>query len=187
MSKTTEEALRAELRRVATPNTRMVLNDSDAFSYMVKMFNGTLAMASGKGIDIAMGSLDKSIATVDLTSQASNSNKILLTSRTIQLLLESAKLASLAGKTNPLGIMATVGATLATKTSIALSMAGSDNKQATCIAAFSDMAAGGLTLTAGIAFSATGLGSLAGVALVVSSVSQILIGGYNAHKACIRK
>ncbi len=185
MATTTEEALRSELRRVGTPSAKKVLADADAFSYMVRMFNGTLAMASGKPGDIAMAAIDKSMATIDLTSKSAGANKVLLTSRTIQLLLESAKLVSLAGKTNPVGIVATVGATVATKTSIALGMAGSDNKQAACIGAFADIAAGGLTLTAGVAFSATGVGSVAGVAMVVSSVSQIIIGGYNAHKACV--
>lgn len=172
---------------MGTPQTSAVLKDADMISFMVKMFSGTLAMVSGKPGDIALGAIDKSIATVDLTSQSVNSEKILMTSRSIQLLLETAKLASLAGKTNPVGIAATVGATLMTKVSIAMSLGGSDSKQDKCIAAFADIAAGGLTLTAGVAFSTTGVGTVAGVAMIVSSVSQILVGSYNAHNACIKK
>lgn len=185
---TTQGALNAGLQQANTPATKAVLHNADAFAFLLAMFNGTLGMVSGKPADVAMGLVGKGLATTDITAKSTGAKGVAITSATVQILLTTASLAALAGKIHPGAAIATIGAAVATKTSLALGMAGDDDKKAACIAAMADMVAAGGTLAAGVITTSTGVGAVTGVGplLIASSLASLILGGYKAHQACIK-
>ena len=63
MNLTTGDALTSGLQRADTENTRAVLQDIDAYNFMLSMFNNTVGMASGSKVDIAVGLANKALST----------------------------------------------------------------------------------------------------------------------------
>lgn len=184
----TKTVLGTSLQQVNTPAAKAVLDNPSAFAFLLAMFNGTLGMVSGKPADVVMGLASKGLATADITAKVSGAKGVALTSSAIQILLTTASLASLAGKVHPAAAIATVGAALATKTSLALGMAGDDDKRAACIAAVADIAAAGGTMAAGILTTSTGVGAVSGIGplMIASSLASLILSGYKAHQACLR-
>jgi hypothetical protein len=186
---TTDVVLAKGLSAANTENTRAVLSNPDAFAFLLNMFNGTLGMASGSKADIVLGFAGKSLATTDVVAKMGGAKGVQLTSSAIQIMLSNASLISLAGNAHPGAVIATVGATLATKTSLALGMAGGDDKKAACIAAAADLVAAGSTLTAGVITTSTGVGAVTGIGplLIASSIASVMLNSYKVHQACIKK
>lgn len=187
-SMSTQSVLQTGLKQANTPATKAVLNNADAFAFLLGMFNGTLGMISGKPADVAMGLVGKGLATTDITAKSTGAKGVAITSSAIQIVLSTASLVALAGKVHPGAAIATIGATVATKTSLALGMAGDDDKKAACIAAMADIVAAGGTLAAGVITTSTGVGAVAGVGplMIASSIASLILGGYKAHQACTK-
>lgn len=185
---TTEVVLKIGLQKADKPSTRAVLNNPELFASLLNMFNGTLSMASGNKADIVMGLATKGLSTADIVAKSSASKGVALTSTTVQILLTTASLASLAGKVHPGAAIATIGATVATKTSLALGLAGDDDKKAACIAAVADIAAASGTLAAGFITTGSGIGAVTGIGplMIASSIASLILGGIKAHQACIK-
>jgi len=177
---TLKEATDMALMQINTSNTRAVRDDTETYGYLLSMFNGTLSMASGKPSDIVIGMVNKGLATVSIASSVVNAKNIKLGTSVIQILVANANLVSLAGKASPAAVLITVGATFATKISLALGLAGESDKRAKCLAAMADIAAAGGTLALGAMTAPAGVGAL----LIASSLAQLVLGGYKASKAC---
>ena len=166
-----------------TPSMRAIRRDTDAYDFMLSMFNGSVAMMSGKGVDVALGSAGKVLATTDLLASSSGQQNLELGSKTVQMLLTSASLISLGAKANPWIAVSTIGAATATKMSIAFGLAN-DNQQAKCLAAITDLAAGGFSGVVGGLMISTGGGAVVGSLIVVSAIAQVILAGRKAHLAC---
>ncbi len=176
---TAEEILTAGLRTANTENTKAVLKNPDLFAFLLTNFNSTIKLASGKPADMVFGLANKTLATGKLVGKSSGSNNVLVGVTVAQILVTSASLISVAGK-GPTGAMVTIGAAFAKKTSLALGLAGSDDKKAKCLAAAADVAASILTTAAVAPAAVTGIG----IVILAGSVAQLLLSGYNAHQAC---
>ena len=173
MNLTTGDALTSGLQRADTENTRAVLQDIDAYNFMLSMFNNTVGMASGSKVDIAVGLANKALSTTDLVAKSSNANGVAIGSAATQIILSSLSLLSLGAKATPGQVLATAGTMLATKTSIALGMVGNDDKKAKCLAAFADIAALAAAPTGGLtAF------------MIAGGISQVILGGYKVSQSC---
>lgn len=79
--------------------------------------------------------------------------------------------------------MSTIGAASATKISLAFGLAD-DNQQAKCLAAMTDLAAGGFNTAVGVAMIWNGAGAVMGSMILVSSAAQIILAGRKVHLAC---
>lgn len=178
-----EEHVATAVEKADTPATRAILRDTHAYDFMLGMFSGSVAMMSGKGIDVAIGSAGKVLATTDIVSTASGNRNLEIGSKTAQMLLTSASLLSLGAKTNPLIAISTIGAASATKISIAFGLAN-DNQQAKCLAAMTDLAAGGFNAVVGAGMISTGAGAVMGSMILVSSAAQLILAGRKVHLAC---
>jgi hypothetical protein len=187
-SLTTDVVLEKGLRSANTKSTRAVLSNPDAFAFLLNMFNGTLGMVSGGKADIALGLAGKGLATTDLVAKVGGAKGVQITSSAVQIVLSTASLVSLAGKVHPGAAVATITATVATKTSLALGLAGDDDKKAACIAAAADLVAAGATLTAGVVTTSTGVGAVTGLGplLIASSLASLVLNGYKVHQACLK-
>lgn len=179
-SASSEEILAAGLRAANTENAKAVLKNPDLFAFLLSNFNNTIKLASGKPADIVIGLTNKSLATGKLVGKSSGSNNVLVGVTAAQILITSAGLISVAGK-GPTGAMVAIGAAFAKKTSLALGLAGSDDKKAKCLAAAADVAASLLTTAAVAPAAVTGIG----VVILAGSVAQLMLSAYNAHQACI--
>lgn len=177
-----QEILAAGLQSANTPNTRAVLKNPDLFAFLLANFNNTIKLASGKPADMVIGIANKTLATGKLAGKASGSQGLVVGVTAAQILVISAGLVSVAGK-GPGGAMVAVGAAFAKKTSLALSLAGNDDKKAKCIAAMADLAAAGLTTAMVVPAAGTGIGAI----LLAGSVAQLILSGYQAHQACAAK
>ena len=182
MNLTTGDALTSGLQRADTENTRAVLQDIDAYNFMLSMFNNTVGMASGSKVDIAVGLANKALSTTDLVAKSSNANGVAIGSAATQIILSSLSLLSLGAKATPGQVLATAGTMLATKKSIALGMVGNDDKKAKCLAAFADIAAGAGTV-AMAALAAAPTGGLTAF-MIAGGISQVILGGYKVSQSC---
>lgn len=190
-----KQVLATSVREVDTPAVKAVRDDPEAFAFLLKMFDSTIGMVSGSRGDIAIGIINKGLAVTDIVSKHSQAptvqagpNGVTLTSTTIQILLTTASLTSLAGKVHPGAAIATITAAFATKTSLALGLAGGDDKKAACIAAVADLAAAGATLAAGAITTGTGVGAVTGIGplIIASSIASLILAGHKLHLACAK-
>lgn len=177
---TTYEVLEKGLRSANTENTKAVLKDSDLFAFLVSNFNATLKLASGKPSDIAIGITSKALSTSKLAGKASKSSGVVIGATAAQIIVTTAGLVSVAGK-GPTAAVVAIGAAFAKKTSLALSLAGGDDKKAKCLAALTDLAASGLTTGLLATTAATGIGAV----LLAGSIAQLIVSGYQVQQACI--
>lgn len=175
----TQEILTAGLRSANTENTKAVLKNPDLFAFLLANFNNTVKLASGKPADMVIGLTNKTLATGKLVGKSSGNNNVLVGVTVAQILVTSAGLISVAGK-GPTGALVVIGAAFAKKTSLALGLAGSDDKKAKCMAAAADVAASLLTTAAVAPAAVTGIG----IVILAGSVAQLMLSGYNAHQAC---
>jgi len=177
---TTAVALTAGLKSANTENTRAAINNPELFAFLLSNFNNTLKLTSGKPTDIAVGLASKALATSKLAGKSQGSTNVVIGTTAAQIILTTASLVSVAGKTPTVAVMA-IGAAFAKKTALALGLAGKDDKRAKCIAALTDLAASGLTTTVVASTAATGIGAV----LLAGSIAQLILSGYQAHQACI--
>jgi hypothetical protein len=177
---TTEEALSAGLRSANTENTRAIIQNPELFAFLLTNFNNTLKLASGKPSDIAIGFTAKALSTTKLVGKSKSSQGVVVGTTAAQILLATASLVSVAGKTPTTAVMA-IGAVFAKKTALAMGLAGKDDKRAKCIAALADVAASGLTTAVVASTAATGIGAV----LLAGSIAQLILSGYQAHQACV--
>ncbi len=176
---TTSEVLEKGLRKANTENTQAILKDADLFAFLVSNFNSTLKLASGKPADIAIGLSSKALSTSKLAGKASQANGVVIGATAAQIIVTSAGLVSVAGK-GPTAAVVAIGAAFAKKTSLALSLAGGDDKKAKCLAALTDLAASGLTTGLLASTAATGIGAV----LLAGSIAQLIVSGYQVQQAC---
>ena len=149
-------------------------------AFLLANFNNTLKLATGKPADMAIGLTSKALATTKLAGRAGGASGLVIGSAAAQILVQTAGLVTIAGKT-PAGSMIAIGAAFAKKTSLALGLTGSDDKRAKCLAALTDLAASGLTTAGLIVATPTVVGSV----LLVGSAAQLMLSGYQAYLACI--
>ncbi|MEX8496338.1 hypothetical protein [Leptothrix ochracea] len=177
---TPQELLAVGLKSANTESTKAILSNPDLFSFLLTNFNNTIKIASGKPADIAIGVTNKVLATGKLAGKASESSGIVVGITAAQIIVTTASLVSIAGKT-PASAVVAIGAAFAKKTSLALGLAGKDDKQAKCLAALTDLAASGLTTGLVASTTATGIGAV----LLAGSIAQLILSGYQVHQACI--
>lgn len=179
---TTQDALSAGLKAADTENTRAALKNPELFAYILANFNNTVKMASGKPSDIVVGFASKALSTTKLAGKTSGASGVVIGTTAAQILLTTASLVSVAGK-SPTSAVIAVGAAFAKKTSLALGLAGGNAKQAKCLAALTDLAASGLTTAAIATTTITGVGAV----LLAGSIAQLIVSGYQVHQACVAK
>lgn len=177
---TTGEILDQGLRKADTENTRAVLKDADLYSFLISTFNGAIKLASGNPADIAVGLSSKTLATTKLVGKSSDSKNLVVGVTAAQIIMTTAGLVTVASK-GPTSAVVAIGAAFAKKTSLALSLAGGDDKRAKCLAALTDLAASGLTAGLVLPSAATGIGAV----VLAGSLAQLILSGYQVHKACI--
>jgi len=178
-----DEILAAGLQSANTPATRAVLKNPDLFAFMLSNFNNTIKLASGKPADMAVAIANKTLSTGKLIGKSSGSQGVVVGVTAAQILVISAGLVTVAGK-GPGGAMAAVGAAFAKKTALALGLAGSDDKQAKCLAAAADLTAAFITtVMVATPAAATGIGAV----VLAGSIAQLILSGYQAHQACFAK
>lgn len=177
----TDQILTAGLQSVDTPNTRAVLKSPDLYAFLLASFNNTIKLTSGRPVDIVVGLTNKSLTVGKLIGKTSDNNNVMVGMNVAQMLVITANLATIAGK-GPGGAVATIGAALAKKTSLALGLAGNDDKRAKCLAAATDLAAALLTTAAVAPTACTGIGMV----VVAGSVAQIFLSAYQTHQACLK-
>lgn len=176
---TTKTALAKGLQAAGTENTRAVIQNPELFAFLLSNFNNTLKLASGKPADMVLGLTNKALATTKIAGKAANSSGVVVGITAAQILMTTASLVSVAGK-SPTAAVVAVGAAFAKKTSLALGLAGKDDKRAKCLAALTDLAASGLTTALVAPTAATGIGAV----LLAGSIAQLILSGYQAHQAC---
>jgi hypothetical protein len=177
---TTEAALEAGLKSANTGSTRAVIQNPKLFAFVLGTFDNTLKLASGKPSDVSIGLTSKALATTKIAGKAGGSAGIVVGATAAQILVTTAGLISLAGK-SPTTTVVAIGAAFAKKTSLALGLAGKDDKQAKCLAALTDLAASGLTTALVAPTAGTGIGAM----LLAGSIAQLILSGYQVHQACI--
>lgn len=180
VAQTTDAILMEGLQHANTAATRDVIKNPELFAFLVGNFNNTLKLVSGKPADMAIGLSSKALSTTKLAGKASAASGVVVGVTAAQILLTTASLVSVVGKT-PAGAMISIGAVFAKKTSLALGLAGGDDKRAKCLAALTDLAASGLTTAAFASTTMTGVGAV----LLAGSMAQLIVSGYQAHQACI--
>jgi len=176
-----DKVLTQALQEADTPATRAILKDTDAYGFMLTTIIGTIKMASGKPGDIIEGVVDKATGTADIIGKGGNSDTFNLTNATSQMFIQTLSLASLAGKTHPGIILATVGAVFFKKIALAMGLAN-DNKQAKCIGAFADLSSA--VLTTGVATTAAFATGGVATVLAIGAASQLVLAAHEANKAC---
>lgn len=127
----TETALRDGLQAAGTDNAKQVLSNADLFAFVLGMFNHTVKMASGKGTDLALGFASKTLSTAKVAGKAVGSTNLQVGSVAAQIIITTASLVSVAGKTPSMAV-----------------------------AALADLAASGLTSTVAFAAVGTGIGTV---------------------------
>jgi len=177
---TTDVALSQALDSANTENTRAVIKNPELFAFLLTNFNNTVKLATGKPADMAVGLTSKALATTKLAGKAGGASGLVIGTTAAQMLVQTAGLVTVVGKT-PAGAMIAIGAAFAKKTSLALGLAGSDDKRAKCLAALTDLAASGLT-TAGLVIATP---TVVGSVLLVGSAAQLMLSGYQTYQACI--
>ena len=179
---TSKDALSAGLKAANTENTRAVIRNPDLFAFLLSNFNNTLKLASGKPADVAIGLTSKALATGKFVGKAENASAVVIGITAAQILVTTASLVSVAGK-SPTSAVVAIGAAFAKKTSLAFSLAGGDDKRAKCIAALTDLAASGLTTALLAPAAGTGIGAV----FLAGSIAQLILSGYQAQQACTAK
>ncbi|WP_156955226.1 hypothetical protein [Polaromonas glacialis] len=177
---TTKHILQQGLKANSTANTKAVLNNADLFAFLLTNFNNTLKLVSGNSTDVVLGLTNKALSTTKLMGKSSSSQNVVVGVTAAQIILTTASLVSVAGK-GPASAVVAVGAAFVKKTSLALGLAGKDDKQAKCLAALTDLAASGLTVALVAPTAVTGIGAV----LLAGGIAQLILSGYNAHQACI--
>jgi hypothetical protein len=181
-STTAHEILVSGLQAANTEHTKAVLKNPDLFAFLLTNFNNTIKLASGKPADIVVGIANKTLATGKLVGKSSGNDGLLLGVSAAQILVITAGLVTIVGK-GPGAAIVAIGAAFAKKTSLALGLAGTEDKKAKCLAAIADVAAAGLTTAMVAPTAATGIGAV----VLAGSVAQLILSGYQAHQACTAK
>lgn len=172
-------AVNTSLQKVNTENTRYVLQNTDAYQFMLTVFDSGLKLSSGKALDVATATIDKHLSATELVGKGANNENVVISVKAAQIIMANANLLSLTSKTSMGGVVATLGAVFAKKIALAMG-AASDDKQAKTIAAIADIAAAGLVVPAAIM---TGVGPVMIGLTVVSSLSQCVLSGLELQKS----
>lgn len=178
-----KDVLLAGLQKDSTANKRAALQNPELFGWLLTQFNQTLRLATGKPTDMVIAVANKSLSTGKLAAKSSQSSGLAISLTTAQIMVTSASLVTVAGK-GPGGALVAIGATFAKKSSLALNLAGGEDKRAKCMAAVADLAASGLTTTGLlIATPLPAVGLVTG-AMRAGSIAQILLSIYQVEQAC---
>lgn len=179
----TQDSLNGVIKKVKTTNVQHLKEDTQAYDLLLGLVNETVKfaseVASGKTAGAVIAYSSKTLTAGKAAAGASGHKGIVAGAAAMQMLLQSASLISLAGKTNPAVLFGSVGAMFASKVSLALGLVEGD-KKAKLIGAFAEIAAATLGGTALVAGSAT-LGVLGGAALV-GCVAQVILASYKINQ-----
>lgn len=172
------------LQKTDTASTRAVQNDTRLYQFMLAIFKANVDLASGKPADVGFALAEKTMSSATFVSNGLSARGAKIGVGSANILLQSASLIRLNRVTSPGIALATVGATFATKTSIALGMVP-DDERVKCLSALSDLAAGVFSVgVSAAAVSAVSGGILAPLALA-GSIAHITLAAYNTHQTCI--
>lgn len=147
---------------------------ASTFDLMKSIAEHKLADGIADGVGLAAGISEKVVTSKNVKHAASATSFVFSQAKltmSLNVLSDAVKGTRLA---SPSGVLILVGATVVSKTGLALSLAGDDQEKAKCVAALMEVA--GNTAITAVTFE-TGIGAVLGIAAITAS-------SYNAYLEC---